>query len=57
MQKKGVKFGRPKVVLPPNTAFIIEIYFNKELTNTEAAKLIGVSRGTFSRLVKERKQS
>lgn len=56
-KEKGVKFGRPKVVLPPNTAFIIERYFNKELTNTEAEKLIGVSRGTFFRLVKERKPS
>lgn len=56
-KEKGVKFGRPKVVLPPNTAFIIERYINKELTNTEAAKLIGVSRGTFFRLVKERKPS
>ena len=54
-KEKGVKFGRPKAVLPHNTAFIIERYFNKELTNTEAAKLIGVSRGTFFRIVKERK--
>ena len=30
-------------------------YINHEITNTEAASIIGVSRGTFSRLVKERK--
>lgn len=52
-KEKGVKFGRPKVVLPPNTAYIIEKYINKELTNTEAAKLIGVSKGTFFRILKE----
>lgn len=52
-KEKGVKFGRPKVVLPPNAAFIIEKYINKELTNTEAAKLIGVSKGTFFRILKE----
>ena len=39
----------------PNSNDILNKYINKELTNIEAAKLIGVSRGTFFRLVKERK--
>ena len=54
-KEKGVKFGRPKAKLPTNTNDILEKYINKELTNIEAAKLIGVSRGTFFRLIKERK--
>ena len=54
-KEKGVKFGRPKAVLPPNTNEILDKYINKELTNIEAANLIGISRGTFFRLVKERK--
>ncbi len=54
-KEKGVKFGRPKSTLPPNTNDILDKYINKELTNLEAAKLIGVSRGTFFRLVKDRK--
>ena len=54
-KEKGVKFGRPKAVLPPNTNEILDKYINKELNNIEAAKLIGISRGTFFRLVKERK--
>ena len=54
-KEKGVKFGRPKAILPPNTIDILDKYINKELTNILAAKLIGVSRGTFFRLVKERK--
>ena len=54
-KEKGVKFGRPKTILPPNTINILDKYINKELTNILAAKLIGVSRGTFFRLVKERK--
>ncbi|MCM1260779.1 MAG: recombinase family protein [Prevotella sp.] len=54
-KEKGVKFGRPKVALPPNTNKILDKYINKELTNIEAAKIIKVSRGTFFRLVKERK--
>ena len=54
-KEKGVKFGRPKTILPPNTNEILDKYINKELTNIEAANLIGISRGTFFRLVKERK--
>ena len=54
-KEKGVKFGRPKAVLPPNTNEILDKYINKEINNIEAAKLIGISRGTFFRLVKERK--
>ena len=55
-KEKGVKFGRPKVVTPPNTNDILDRYINHETTNTEAASLIGVSRGTFFRLVKEHKK-
>ena len=56
-KEKGVKFGRPKSTLPPNTNDILDKYINKELTNLEAAKLIGISRGTFFRLVKGRNLS
>ena len=54
-KEKGVKFGRPKAILPPNTNEILDKYINKEINNIEAAKLIGISRGTFFRLVKEKK--
>ena len=54
-KEKGVKFGRPKSILPFNTNEILDRYINKELTNIEAANLIGISRGTFFRLVKEMK--
>lgn len=54
-KEKGVKFGRPKINLPSNTSEIIHKYINKELTNIEASKIIGVSRGTFFRLVKDYK--
>ena len=54
-KEKGVKFGRPKTVLPPNTNEILDKYINKEINNIEATNLIGISRGTFFRLVKERK--
>ena len=54
-KEKGVKFGRPKAILPPNTNEILDKYIYKEINNIEAAKLIGISRGTFFRLVNERK--
>ena len=54
-KEKGVKFGRPKAKLPVNTNEILNKYINKELKHDEATKLIGVSRGTFFNLVKERK--
>ena len=54
-KEKGVKFGRPKATLPHNTINILDKYINRKLTNIEATKLIGISRGTFFRLVKERK--
>lgn len=50
---KGVKFGRPKVKLPVNTNDIIYKYKHKELTNKEAIKILGISRGTFFRVLKK----
>ena len=54
-KEKGVKFGRPKAITPANTNEILDKYINHEITNTEAATLLGVSRGTFFRLVKQNK--
>ena len=54
-KEKGVKFGRPKAKLPHDTDDILDQYINKKLTNIEATKLLGISRGTFFRLVKEKK--
>ncbi len=54
-KEKGVKFGRPRVSTPPNTNEILDNYIKHKISNTEAAQLIDVSRGTFFRLVKEYK--
>ncbi len=54
-KEKGIKFGRPKITLPSKTNEIIKKYINKEISNIEATKIIGVSRGTFFRIVKEYK--
>ena len=50
-KEKGVKFGRPKVPTPPNTNYILDKYINHEITNTIAISMIGVSKGTFFRLI------
>ena len=54
-KEKGVKFGRPKAVTPPNTNEILDKYINHEINNIQAASILGISRGTFFRLVRERK--
>ena len=51
-KEKGVKFGRPRILLPFNTNEIINRYLNHEINNKDAARLIGVSKGTFYRLIK-----
>lgn len=55
--EKGVRFVRPNTVLPPNVNDILNKYINHKLTNTEVASTIGVSRGTFFRLVSEHRYS
>ena len=52
-KEKGVRFGRPRKLLPDNTNDILDKYIKKEITNIEAARIIGVSKGTFFRLIKE----
>jgi DNA invertase Pin-like site-specific DNA recombinase len=56
-KEKGVRFGRPNKILPSNTNEIIEKYINHEINNVDASKIIGVSRGTFFRLVKAKKNN
>ncbi|MCI6716632.1 MAG: recombinase family protein [Mollicutes bacterium] len=55
-KERGVKFGRPKIILSESMIKILDKYITKELNNIEATKLIGVSHGTFFRLIKERKK-
>lgn len=55
-KEKGVKFGRPKIILSESMIKILDKYINRELNNIEATKLIGVSHGTFFRLIKQRKK-
>lgn len=54
-KEKGIKFGRPKKLLPFSTEKVLDDYFNKKISGTNASSFLGISRGTFYRLVKERK--
>ncbi len=46
-KEKGIKFGRPKKIL--------DDYLNNKISGKNASSFLGISRGTFYRLVKERK--
>ena len=51
-KEKGVVFGRPKIQLPLNTFNVIKKYKNKKINSYDASKLLGISRSTFYRLLK-----
>ena len=46
---RGVKFGRPRIAVPDNYSQIAQQYLNKDITNTEACKILGMSKGSFYR--------
>lgn len=52
-KEKGVHMGRPRYKLPSNFTDIVRKYYNKEITNYNAAKLLNMSRGTFLKYAKE----
>ena len=47
--KRGVRFGRPRAILPDNYSEIMHLYMKKEINDREAVALCGVSRSTFYR--------
>ncbi len=54
--EKGVKFGRPRKRLPVNTHEILDQYVGHEITWKDASYKMGVSRGTFYRLLRRHKE-
>lgn len=50
---RGVKFGRPQVLVPDNFLTIIKQYKNKEIDSLTAIKMSGLSRGSFYRKMAE----
>ncbi len=49
-KKKNVKFGRPKVYVPDNWSDILEQVKAKELTVSQAIKILNISRSSYYRL-------
>lgn len=52
---RGVKFGRPRITLPNNFEIVARQYLNKEITNKKACEILGMTRGSFFRYMKELK--
>lgn len=56
-KERGVRFGRPKKLLPSFFEEAIDRFAIHQLTAEKAAKLLGVSKTTFFRLVSKRNQN
>lgn len=56
-KEKGIKFGRPELVLPDNFPKIVKDWECKKLTTKEAIKKCNVSRSTFYRKIRKCKFS
>ena len=52
---RGVKFGRPRINLPSDFELVAKQYLKKEITNKKACEILGMTRGTFFRYMKELK--
>jgi len=51
-KEKGIHMGRPKYVLPDNFDEVVCRYKNNEITNSEAIKMLNMSRGSFFKYLK-----
>lgn len=49
-QARNITFGRPKTQPPPNFASILELVAKRQITHEVAAKMCGVSVGTYYRM-------
>ena len=50
---RGVKFGRPRITIPCNFELVAKQYLKKEITNQKACEILGMTRGSFFRYMKE----
>lgn len=53
-QKKGIKFGRSKKVIPQNFDKIANRWYKKEISLRKGANMLGVSHTTFSKWLLEK---
>lgn len=52
-KNKGVEFGRPRIEIDDNFINIYDKWKNKEIKAVEAMKILGLTKATFYRRVKE----
>ncbi len=52
-KEQGIHLGRPKFEITPKFHECAERYIHQDMTSTEAAKCLGISRGTFYKYMKE----
>jgi len=52
-KKRGVKFGRPKIIPPPGFEIIKKDYIAKKFSSRKAAEILNVSQFTFLRWIHE----
>lgn len=52
-KSRGVKFGRPAILIPDNFENIVDQWVKKQLSSEEAAKLCNMSESTFYRKRRE----
>jgi len=51
-KEKGIHMGRPKCTLPDSFNEVANLYLKKEITNSEAARKLNMSRATFLKYAK-----
>ena len=56
-KEKGVKFGRPKVILPINSNEIFNDYLNHKITYIKAMELLHISKSTFFKIIRNIKRT
>lgn len=52
-KENGKHMGRPEYILPNDFKDIANKFYNKQITNKEAANLLNISRGTFLKYAKK----
>ena len=54
---RGVKFGRPRITIPPNFNEIANSYLNREINSARASELLNMTRSSFFRYLNKREIS
>jgi DNA invertase Pin-like site-specific DNA recombinase len=54
---RGARFGRPKAMLPKEAESVIADYVQRKIHSAEAARVLGVSKTTFFKTMRERKST